>query len=506
MLHGIIQKLKQVNKLFSRNKVLEEKIQILEGNRDDLYDRISEIWSRIGAIESKIIPHTQTEDLKASIISVQKRQFLELKDELKFSDIDKKFRESGDVLFIQDKNLGIVTYGDYIRLLYEGFNSDNDISCIIRHDFEYLYESKLNEIEKIFNEKNLFIILILNDNDTPIYVIQKSNFPLNQSFYCKCLSGLSNYNFSINADLSVSCNCRSREAGELGNLNTETLKEIFNSPSANRIRKNLSNGILFSNTCLYCSELTAAPKILCDYYATNFKFPSGLMLENTSFCNLKCKYCYNEVIKKSTINISDFEMIAMQLAANNVTNISLFKYGEPFSDKGLGNKLTILRNYLPKVKIKISTNGMLISFDEMLQAAMLSDQLTFSLDGVDDETVTKFQKGSNFSTVFENMSRIIKTRGTEKKNTPIVTWKLVLFKWNDTDDVIKTAFQKANSIGIDKLEFATGWGIKPEEVTTAISTSKLFLEFMKKYNFAYLPGATPVIEFDLSNKKEEHIG
>jgi hypothetical protein len=52
-----------------------------------------------------------------------------------------------------------------------------------------------------------------------------------QKFVCEALSGRSEYNISINADMTVSCNCNDQDgAGQLGDLDSHSFGEIFSGP------------------------------------------------------------------------------------------------------------------------------------------------------------------------------------------------------------------------------------------------------------------------------------
>src|SRR5271169_5995808 len=54
-----------------------------------------------------------------------------------------------------------------------------------------------------------------------------------QRFYCRSLGGESEYNMTINCDLTVSCNCQDYNgSGHIGDLNKNSFKEVFFGPVA----------------------------------------------------------------------------------------------------------------------------------------------------------------------------------------------------------------------------------------------------------------------------------
>ena len=64
-----------------------------------------------------------------------------------------------------------------------------------------------------------------------------------QRFYCRALGGESEYNITINCDLTVSCNCQDYNgAGHLGDLNKNTFAEVFFGPPAQRLRQSWRKG------------------------------------------------------------------------------------------------------------------------------------------------------------------------------------------------------------------------------------------------------------------------
>src|SRR5262245_40122563 len=59
-----------------------------------------------------------------------------------------------------------------------------------------------------------------------------------QRFYCRALSGESEYNLTINCDLTVSCNCQDYDgSGHLGNLEKNSFEEIYYGPVAQEFRE-----------------------------------------------------------------------------------------------------------------------------------------------------------------------------------------------------------------------------------------------------------------------------
>ena len=82
---------------------------------------------------------------------------------------------------------------------------------------------------------------------------------------------------------------------------------------------------------------------------------------------------------------------------------------------------------------------------------MLFDHIYFSIDGVTQDSVEKYQKGSDFEKAYKNMADLVKFKGKRKK--PVIEWKYVLFRWNDSFQLLKKAVNMAKKANVDKISF-----------------------------------------------------
>src|SRR5215813_4483352 len=101
-----------------------------------------------------------------------------------------------------------------------------------------------------------------------------------QRFYCRALAGESEYNTTVNCDLTVSCNCQDYNgSGHLGDLEKNSFREIFFGPVAQKFRESLAEGKIPIPTCARCGDLARVPKhsvrVLPD--RGDPSFPKGLI-------------------------------------------------------------------------------------------------------------------------------------------------------------------------------------------------------------------------------------
>lgn len=286
-----------------------------------------------------------------------------------------------------------------------------------------------------------------------------------KSFYCEALSGNSEYNICINSDMTVSCNCQDWDgSGHIGDLSQQNLQEIFSGEKAIAMRVSLSKGILPIKTCLACRELKEVNKTDSHIYITNYSAPrKGIMIENTVNCNLNCKYCNRELVesvrKKKKLSLKDVEKISEEIKKNDIKIVYFFNLGEPFLSNNINDELKILKESNPNLKIIISTNGFLLDSQEKREAVIkYVDHIHFSIDGVDDKTLLKYQRKGSFDKVYDNMKLLVENRNEKKSTFPVIEWKYVVFNWNDTSNDINKAIELAREAKINTITFCRGGG------------------------------------------------
>lgn len=274
-----------------------------------------------------------------------------------------------------------------------------------------------------------------------------------KKFYCTSLIGQSDYGITINSDLTVSCNCTDLYGfGKIGDLKKENITQILSNKKAHQFREELARGKLPIIDCVTCQNLRTTTKLKDIHQYTN---PKTILLENTVNCNVNCLSCKRKDIlqnrTKKSINSQEMELVAKELQRIKVKQIYYFNQGEPFLSNKIKEEIKIIKKHNPKVKLITSTNGTLINNKEKREAALMFNHIFFSIDGCDQKTAQKYQKGSDFNIAYNNMSELVKLRGKNKE--PVIEWKYVLFKWNDKRKYLKKAKKLAEESKIDILSF-----------------------------------------------------
>lgn len=277
-----------------------------------------------------------------------------------------------------------------------------------------------------------------------------------RKFTCVALDGDSEYNLTINSDLTVSCNCQDYDGtGHLGDLRKNTFEEIFFGPVAQKFRDDLAKGKIPIPTCSRCGDLRrlnrgeTPPKPHLPH--------RGILLENTVICNVDCIGCAREgaanIRTKKTMPLNELEQMADLTAHLGMERIFYLNLGEPFLSPAICRELPMLRGKNPNAYIRVSTNGVLLNSDAKREAALNLSDIQFSVHGISDEMCGKYMMRGSFEKAFDAMKQMVAYRDARSLKMPILEWKYLLFNWNDSPDIIQRAIGMAKDIGVDIISF-----------------------------------------------------
>jgi hypothetical protein len=294
-----------------------------------------------------------------------------------------------------------------------------------------------------------------------------------QRFYCRALAGESEYNTTVNCDLTVSCNCQDYSgSGHLGDLEKNSFSEVFYGPVAQKFREDLANGKLPIMTCARCGDLARVPKSTARHLpdpgrldvprglvaGPTPKLPKrGMLLENTVRCNIDCIGCDRQSAARTRSTLQ-MDLQKLDKMADLVSDLALdqlfyLNLGEPFLSPNIGQELPILRKKNPNCRIVISTNGIVLNTDAKREAALSASHLLFSIAGVNDEMLKKYERFGSFEKAYGNMKALVDYRNARGLALPLVEWKYLLFNWNDRRESIERAIEMAKQARVDLISF-----------------------------------------------------
>lgn len=261
---------------------------------------------------------------------------------------------------------------------------------------------------------------------------------------------------TILADGSVVCGCSDIHEGRLlGNVNKQSLSEIFHSEAYRELRRRMISGKL-PPQCVECpvrirersgrENIEGGPVI-------------WIQVDPAFNCNLQCPDCALTEMRRekffirprTAMSLDTFKRIIDQ-ASGSLKHMRFHLLGEPFLNPEAASMLEYARNNIPELFISIETNGLLLR-PEMRRILIENgiDYVKFSIDGASQETYEKYRVGGDFSLAYQNMADLVSDRRKAQSNRPRVVWQYILFKWNDSEEQIAEAKNLASKAGVDEL-------------------------------------------------------
>ncbi|MFH1452233.1 MAG: radical SAM protein [archaeon] len=152
-------------------------------------------------------------------------------------------------------------------------------------------------------------------------------------------------------------------------------------------------------------------------------FPEIMSIELSTICNAKCKFCpHSEILKRDSKRFLIMpenifkKIINESMGHKELKLIKPSLYGEPALTPHIFERLRYIREKLPKVKIKLISNGSEMNSEkiDIIFNENLCDEINFSLDADKKETFEEF-KNISWDKVIANINYFIeKNNGLEK--------------------------------------------------------------------------------------------
>jgi MoaA/NifB/PqqE/SkfB family radical SAM enzyme len=278
-----------------------------------------------------------------------------------------------------------------------------------------------------------------------------------RGYYCSALGGESEYNLTINSDLTVSCCCQDYDgSGHIGDLRKNTFEEVYFGPVAQCFRDELARGKLAIPTCARCGDFRRLP-------AKGAAPPTprlphrGMLLENTVLCNVDCIGCAREgaaaIRSSKRMSLEDLGRMADLMHQLKMEKLFYLNLGEPFLSPTICQELPLLRAKLPDCFIRVSTNGVLLNTDAKREAALNLSDIQFSVHGISDQMSAKYMLEGSFEKAHAAMKAMAAYRDARGLRKPVLEWKYLLFNWNDHPKTIQRAIEMAKETGVDLITF-----------------------------------------------------
>ena len=260
------------------------------------------------------------------------------------------------------------------------------------------------------------------------------------------------------SDGKVVCGCADPYGmWPLGYLKENSLYEIWASEKVKAVRDGLNQG--YSTFCVDCGlkrELKADEEITVQ--PVNLETLPRIFLEPTVLCNLSCfqAVCNQESgilasRERKSFPFDEFKKL-MDEVGKGLIRLDFFNYGDPLVHPQAIEMIEYIKRQYPHVFLYISTNGLML--DEVKIRRLVAcglDEITFSVDGPDQETYIQYRQGGDFKKILDIMSIFVAERNKVGWEVPFINWRYILFRWNDSRKKMNQTRKLAADIGVDRL-------------------------------------------------------
>jgi radical SAM family protein/iron-sulfur cluster protein len=259
-------------------------------------------------------------------------------------------------------------------------------------------------------------------------------------------------------DGTIVCGCAD-PYGErpIGHLSENDIRDIWTSDRVKTIRRELNQG--HASFCVNCGlKRWLKPGESVPQRPVDQPVLPRIFFEPTVLCNLSCykSVCGRESgIRKTRSRdrfpLNDFKRLIDQIGPGLV-RLDFFNYGDPFVHPDAVKMIEYAKSRFPSLYVYTSTNGLLLDEEKtsrLVQSGL--DEITFSVDGTDQETYERYRCGGDYNTALKIMSDCVRIRNESGSDLPFINWRYILFRWNDSRRQMRQARKVASEIGMDRL-------------------------------------------------------
>lgn len=182
-------------------------------------------------------------------------------------------------------------------------------------------------------------------------------------------------------------------------------------------------------------------------FNTKVPAPYFASYEPTNICNLSCEMCPSgKGLLKRTRGMADMPTFKKVIDENQRTLATLILHfqGEPLMCKQLGDMISYARQH--KIYTMFSTNGQLLAENIDTIRNARPDHIIISLDGLSDETYTKYRVGGNVQKVYDGLEKLSQLTSCERPYTEL---QFLVFSYNEHE--IKALKSLKKKYRIDKI-------------------------------------------------------
>lgn len=239
------------------------------------------------------------------------------------------------------------------------------------------------------------------------------NVYLNKNRFPYCIVPWTRIEFNPNGSVYSCCNL-SLPKDCLGNINEQSIEEIWNGEKFKTLRERVYNNK--EERCLKCidSRNNLNISLKSQFFQRIEEIKIRAILITLDFdCNLDCIMCYSKKFKQN-VCLPDKFYNELKLYLSDVESLgfggSATGGGEPLYSKNVDKVLDLIYKDYPHIRISCVSNGLLLS-DKIYNNLNKWHCFLFSIDAATKETYDKIRKGGDWNKLMSNidmMNRKIK--------------------------------------------------------------------------------------------------
>jgi wyosine [tRNA(Phe)-imidazoG37] synthetase (radical SAM superfamily) len=273
----------------------------------------------------------------------------------------------------------------------------------------------------------------------------------------------------LNGDVGL-CDCAGWLPSRVGNIYTQTLKEILSGVNASAIRESISNGnynycnektcgVITQQQMIARSEITEPTLVGLLNDSNKFIMPREIWIAGDPTCNLSCPSCRTHIIKNTDDEVEYLESLGEKLKNNLFTVPSNDKIVLHVSTTGELFASPLLLKFInsipvqdfPNLKLAIQTNGLLAprSWHKLGIMQDRVESITVTTDAATAPTYELLRRGGKWNDIQTALSWIAEKK---KQNNMRLIMRMIVQHANYQE--IPEFYQQAHALGAEVVEYS----------------------------------------------------
>ena len=204
----------------------------------------------------------------------------------------------------------------------------------------------------------------------------------------------------------------------------------------------------------------------------------SLEVELTSKCTLSCVKCPRTKHKADRMwDVGHIDTDNFLLSIDD--HINYINFGGAFGDSIYHPDIVEIFQELKsrKIKLRMDTNGSYskhVNWEKLAECLDEEDLITFSIDGC-PENFTQYRVNGDWESIKQALQRFNSSQGKS-------AWKYIIFKYNNSFDSIRRAYDTAMKLGVSKFMLvhttraASGQYVPVNQLNDTINSIKQYVE------------------------------